>query len=85
MCIEHAAACKIKDVTELEKAKDAYDCFNILLKENILSPSDVMPMQFLLRRTNCEELEKECIEYAKQQKAMHFYEKPPGNIDVLYN
>lgn len=36
-------------------------------------------MQFLLIKTKCEELEKECIDYAKQQKAMHFYEKPPEN------
>lgn len=41
-------------------------------------------MQFFLKRTNCEELEKECIEYAKKQNAMYFYEKPPGNTHVLY-
>lgn len=41
-------------------------------------------MQFLLKRTNCEELEKECIKYAKEQNAMYFYEKPPGNTHVLY-
>uniref|UniRef100_A0A8W8NYD7 Ig-like domain-containing protein n=2 Tax=Magallana gigas TaxID=29159 RepID=A0A8W8NYD7_MAGGI len=70
-------SCKIEDVTKLEEAKTAQDCFKILFKENIISPSDVITMQFLLIRTQCDELEKECIEYAKQQKAMHFYEKPP--------
>lgn len=85
VCIVHAASCKIEDVTELEKAKTAQDCFKILLKEKIISPSDVIAMQFLLIKTKCEELEKECIDYAKQQKAMHFYEKPPGNIHILYN
>nr|XP_034322480.1 uncharacterized protein LOC117688496 [Crassostrea gigas] len=72
-------SCKIEDVTKLEEAKTAQDCFKILFKENIISPSDVITMQFLLIRTQCDELEKECIEYAKQQKAMHFYEKPPEN------
>lgn len=56
----------------------------ILWKEKILSRSDVIIMQFLLKRTNCEELEKECIKYAKEQNAMYFYEKPPGNTHVLY-
>lgn len=81
----HAVSCKIEDVAKLEEAETAQDCFKILFKENIISPSDVITMQFLLIRTQCDELEKECIEYAKQQMAMHFYEKPPGNIHVLYN
>lgn len=85
VCFVHAVSCKIEDVTKLEKAKTAQDCFKILFKENIISPSDVIAMQFLLIRTQCDELEKECVEYAKQQKAMHFYEKPPGNMHVLYN
>lgn len=85
VCILHEASCKIEDVTELEKAKTAQDCFKILLKEKIICPSDVIAMQLFLIRTTCEELEKECIDYAKQQKAMHFYEKPPGNIHILYN
>lgn len=81
----HAVSCKIEDVAKLEEAETAQDCFKILFKENIISPSDVITMQFLLIRTQCDELEKECIEYAKQQMAMHFYEKPPGKIHVLYN
>lgn len=81
----HAVSCKIEDVAKLEEAETAQDCFKILFKENIISPSDVITMQFLLIRTQCDKLEKECIEYAKQQMAMHFYEKPPGNIHVLYN
>lgn len=85
VCFVHAVSCKIEDVTKLDEAKTAQDCFQILFKENIISPSDVITMQFLLIRTECDELEKECIEYAKQQKAMHFYEHPPGNIHVLYN
>lgn len=85
VCFVHAVSCKIEDVTKLDEAKTAQDCFQILFKEKIISPSDVITMQFLLIRTQSDELEKECIEYAKQQKAMHFYEKPPGNIHVLYN
>lgn len=85
VCFVHAVSCKIEDDTKLEEAKTAQDCFKILFKENIISPSDVIMMQFLLIRTKCDELEKECIEYAKQQKAIHFYEKQPGNMHVLYN
>lgn len=65
--------------TELQKATSAAECFSILQKEDIFTSSDVMAMQFLLKETNCKELENECVEYAEKRKAMYFHEKSPGN------
>lgn len=73
-------SCNIEDVTGLEKAESAADCFLILQKEHLFTPSDVIVMQFLLRQTNCEKLEKECVEYAKNRKTWHYYETPPGIV-----
>lgn len=36
-------------------------------------------MQFLLRESNCEELNEKCIAYATTQKALCFYEERPRN------
>lgn len=72
-------SCDIKDVTELYKANTAADCFMILWKEDIITISDVVAMQFLLNETECEELERKCVQYAKKQNALYFYEKPPEN------
>lgn len=81
--ILHVVSCKLQDDTKLENAKTAEECFMILCKEKCLTPSDVIAMQFLLKGTKDVELEKECIKYAKEMKALHYFEKPPGNI--LYN
>lgn len=53
------------DVTELQKASSAADCFLILQNENIFTPTDVMAMQYFLHEIECKELETECVEYAK--------------------
>lgn len=73
-------SCNIKGARELTEAKSAADCFLILTKENIVTPSDVIFMQFLLQQTNCEQLEEKCVEYAKKQKALYYYETPPGIV-----
>lgn len=78
-----SASCEIEDVTKLENTKTAEEFIMILMNEHILTQSDVIVMQFLLQETNCEELERECVEYAKQWEAMYYFETPPGNI--LYN
>lgn len=72
-------SCNIKEVKELDKAKNAKDCFMVLLKEEMITTSNVIAMQFLLQETNCEELERKCVEYAKKQNAIYYYEKPPEN------
>lgn len=64
----------------MERAKSAGDCFKILCKEGIFTPSDVIAMQFLLQETKCEDLEKECVKYAKIKNAMYYYETPSGIV-----
>lgn len=66
--------------TELNNATFARDVFNILFKKEVFNQSDVMVMQFLLQETECEELGKKCVEYAKKHNAMYYYETPPGII-----
>lgn len=72
-------SCEVEDVTSLNQAKSARDCFRILRSENIFTPEDVICLQYLLKMTECEELERKCIEYAKIQNALYYYEKPPDN------
>lgn len=69
---------------ELDKADNAADCFMVLWKEEIITKSNVIAMQFLLQETNCKELERKCVEYAKKQNAIYYYEKPPGITLIVY-
>lgn len=50
----------------------------ILQDENLFSQNDVIFMQFLLRQTGCLDLNKKCIKYARDEKALCFFEKQPG-------
>lgn len=72
---------KVKNIKPLNKAKSARDCFRILDSENLFTKLDVTFVQFLLRKTECKELENKCAEYAKGQKALGFYEKQPGTVN----
>lgn len=81
---------KVNNIKSLNEARSARDCIRILDSENLFSKSDVMFVQFLLIRTECEELENKCVEYAKGQRALGFYEKQPGTLNStilsnLYN
>lgn len=81
---------KVNNVKSLKKARNARTCIGILDSENLFTKSDVMFMQFLLRRTECKDLENKCVEYAKEQRALGFYEKQPGTLNPtilsnLYN
>lgn len=73
---------KVNDIKSLREAKSARDCFRILDSENLFTKFDVTFVQFLLRRTECEVLENKCVEYAKRQKALGFYEIQPGTINL---
>lgn len=75
------------NVKSLNEAKSARDCFRILDSENLFSRLDVIFMQFLLRKTECKELEIKCIEYAIRHKALGFYEKQAeeGFTDVYFH
>lgn len=68
-----------KDKLSLEKKETAREYFNILKRNELFTPSDVIFMQFLLRESNCEELYEKCIAYATTQKALCFYEERPRN------
>lgn len=75
---------KVADTISLKNAKCARDCLRILRDENLFSPEDVIFIQYLLKKTNCKELNTRCYEYAKAQKALCFYEMPSGNINYNY-
>lgn len=75
-----SVSCDLKEDKELNKAKTAADCFMILWKEEIITTSNVIALQFLLKETKCEELERKCVEHAKKGDAMYYYEKPQGII-----
>lgn len=68
---------KINDVKSLRAAKSIWKCFHLLQQENIFSQKDVILMQFLLEKTNCEELNLKCIEYAREQSALCYFKGPP--------
>lgn len=81
---------KVNNIISLNKARSARDCIRILDSENLFTKSDVTFVQFLLRRTECKDLENKCVEYAKGQRALGFYEKQPGTLNPtilsnLYN
>lgn len=69
---------KIENESALKSAKSAGECFTILHEENLLTQKDVIFMQFLCKMTGCSELNLQCIEYASTNKALCYYEKPPG-------
>lgn len=81
---------KVKNNESLNEARSARDCFRILDSEEHFTKSDVLFVQFLLRRTGCKELEHKCAEFAKGQRALGFYEIQPGTLNPtilsnLYN
>lgn len=59
-------------------ASSASECFTILHEENLFTQKDVIFMQFLCKETGCEDLYSECIKYALTNKALCYFEKPPG-------
>lgn len=63
----------------LEQAYTARACLRFLQKEKLFIPSDVIFMQYLMKKIDCQDLFVKCYGYAEAQKALCFYEKPPGN------
>lgn len=81
---------KVNDIESLNKARSARDYFRILNFEKRFTKSDVLFVQFLLRKTGCRILNHNCEEYAKEQRALGFYEKQTGTLNPtilsnLYN
>lgn len=72
------ASGKVNNMPALQLANSVLECFKILKEENLFSANDVAFMQFLCQKTNCEELYTRCIEYALNNTALCFFERPPG-------
>lgn len=62
----------------LKQANSPRDCFRILKDAKLFTSADVIFIQYLLKKMDCTELFEKCCEYAEAQKALCFYEKPPG-------
>lgn len=60
------------------EATSALECIRILQDEELFTQTDVIVMQFLCTQTECLDLYDKCIEYAEQQKALCYFEKPSG-------
>lgn len=71
--------------TSVMEATSALECIRILQDEELFTQTDVIVMQFLCTQTECLDLHAKCVEYAEQQKALCYFEKPPGkNNSPLY-
>lgn len=68
-----------KSLRKLNQATCARDCFRVLRDEELFTYENVIFVQYLLKTTHCEELYTQCVEYAKTQKALCFYEAPTEN------
>lgn len=66
------------------KAVSARECLQYLRDTKLFIPSDVIFVQYLLKRIDCTELYLKCYKYAEGCKALCFYEKPPGNSLLKY-
>lgn len=77
-------SCKAEDITSLKQAVSARDCLRYLRDAKLFTSSDVIFVQYLFKRINCNELFVECYKYAEKQDALCFYEKPPGNIILIF-
>lgn len=75
-------SCRVDNMASLEHAKTARDCLRFLKKERLFIPTDVIFIQYLLKSIDCRDLFDKCYRYAEAQKALCFYEKPPGNYMI---
>lgn len=71
---------KVENQSALQLAKSAFDCFKLLRTEKLFSPNDVIFVQRLCEKTNCEELYTRCTNYALNNKALCFFERMPGMV-----
>lgn len=79
---------KLEKFASLKAAHTVLDVFNVLLEENIFSKNDVTFLQLLLKKTDCEELNKKCINYASTNRVCFFESDPVSgyiNLKVHVN
>lgn len=79
-CLYVVASGKVENVSALKSAKSASECFTILREENLFTQKDVIFMQFLCKETGCDDLYSRCVRYAFTNKALCFFETPPGTF-----
>lgn len=63
----------------LYETNSARDCFRILRDEELFTSENVIFVQYLLKTAYCEDLNAKCVEYARRQNALCFYEGPAEN------
>lgn len=70
----------VQDVPSIRQAKSVRDCLRILRDEKTFTALQVMVVQYLMKKTDCADLENACIEYAKEDdNIMYFYVKKEEN------
>lgn len=79
-----AASEKVKDVESLKEAKSVLECFSILQYENVFSKRNVIFLQFLLKLTECDELNEMCINYALNQEALCYFDNSSTLLGMYF-
>lgn len=68
------------DEESIKETRSVRDLFMLLQEKKLFTKTDVIFMQYLLKQTDCKILYDKCIEYAREQGALCFFEKPPGIV-----
>lgn len=72
---------KVRNLISVKEAASVLECIEILLEENLFTPTDVIYMQFLCQEADCFDLITKCVEYAEcNQGALCYFKKPPGKV-----
>ncbi|XP_055999928.1 uncharacterized protein LOC125676249 isoform X2 [Ostrea edulis] len=67
------------DMELIKKVKSIREMFILLQENKLFTQTDVILMQYLLKQAECKDLNNECIKYARKQRSLCFFEKPPDN------
>ncbi|XP_056017516.1 muscle M-line assembly protein unc-89-like [Ostrea edulis] len=68
------------DAESIKELKSVTELLMLLQEHKLFTQTDVIFMQYLLKRAGCQKLYEKCVHYARQQRALCFFEKNPGNI-----
>lgn len=79
-----AASEKVRDMESLKEAKSVLECFSILQYENVFSKRNVIFLQFLLKLTECDELNEMCINYALNQEALCYFDNSSTLLGMYF-
>lgn len=70
----------LESLRKSNQANCARDCVRVLRNEELFTYDNVIFVQYLLKITHCEERNAQCVNNAKTQNALCFYEAPTGNL-----